>query len=249
MKKILIIFLIILTSCSKNEYQEQLIGNWNNFQIDFMTDINFENDSFVSYNFFEKSIGTWKVDSTKIYFTFLNNTKSYNRKSATYNYQLSDNKDTLYIYENRSSFHKYVYLLRVKDYWKHYLKEIDLEIELPKADFELVEIDSEKKGFDIYIGFKNDNIGIKTESAYQKHDILKRLYFFPIDKSNSHYNLIIDEKVPQKVIDSVKQILSIYPKMNFFRVYNKDSANYGKYNYSNPSNDSRKDWNWYGKYD
>ncbi|SFS81156.1 hypothetical protein [Lutibacter maritimus] len=248
MKKIIIIFLIILTSCSRNEYEKELIGNWNNFPLDFMSDITFKQDSIITYNYFEKEVGEWKADSSKIYITFLNRTKNHHRKELVLNYRISRNKDTLYTFENLDDYRKEFYLLKVKDYWKHYLKEIDLEINLPKADFEITQIDSEKKGFDIYIGFKNNKLKVKTELTYQEKKVLENLEFFSINEFNTHYNLVIDERVTQKVIDSVKDKLSVYPKMRFFRVYKKDSANYGKYNFSNPRND-RKEWNWYGKYE
>jgi len=249
MKKILIILLIILTSCSRNEYEKQLIGNWNNFPSDFMSDVRFTQDSIIIYNYFDKGFGKWKADSSKIYITFLNKRiEKHQRKELVLNYQISTNKDTLHTFENLNDYHKEVYLLKVKDYWEHYLKEIDLEINLPKADFEITQINSDKKGFDIYIGFKNDKLKVKTETAYQEKKVLENLEFSSIDKFNTHYNLIIDEKVTQKVIDSIKDKLSIYPKMSFFRVYKNDSVNYGKYNFSNPKN-GRKDWNWYGKYE
>jgi hypothetical protein len=229
---------------SRNDYEKELIANWNNYPLGYRNDITFMQDSIITFNNFEKEIGNWKADSSKIYISFYNKSKYYQLKEVVLNYRLSKNKDTLHIKDALNE----INLLKVKNYWEHYLKEIDLKINLPKPDFKTTKIDSDKKGFDIYIGFKNNKVEIKTESTYQKYNILEKLDNHLMDKIYSHYNLIIDEKVPQKNIDSVKQVLSIYPKMKFFRVYKNDSENYGKYNFSNSKND-RKDWKWYGKYE
>ncbi|HHC79513.1 MAG TPA: hypothetical protein ENK46_06505 [Flavobacteriia bacterium] len=252
MKKKLLVLILAITvfSCSRNEYEKDLLGQWNNFPIGGMSDIKFYKDSVVSYEYGEKRIGKWTADSSKIHINF-NKKFPGSKQKLTLHYKLNTHKDSL-ITKTDTILWGFV-LLRVKDHWKHYLKGIGLKINLPKANFNLVKNESTWNGVDLYAAYKNDSLTIKNESGIQLNleTDLKPLIFGErskrkeeeIDKMN--FNLIIDKKVTEQEIDSIKRILNGFPEMKIFRVYEYIGSDYGKYDVSLKGNK----WNWYGKFE
>ena len=254
MKKIFTILILafIVSNCSKNEYERELIGNWNNFPLDFRTDIKFYKDSFVSYNYNEKDIGTWKADSDKIYFVFKKSLRKHHKDSLTYFYRLSLNKDTLYSRLTSSKINEDFVLLRVKNTWKHYLNEIDLEIDLPEPDFELTRNNSMYNGIDLYVGYKNEKLIVKAQRRIQQLNkdienlvLSERAMRTENEEKYLYFNLITDKNINEKEVDSIKRILKTFPSMKIFRVYENKTADYGKYDCSGQGDL----WNWYGRYE
>jgi len=252
MKKIHLALILIITvsSCTRNEYEKELLGQWNNFPIGGMSDFKFYKDSVVSYEYGEKRIGKWTADSSKIHVNF---NKKYpgTKHKLTLHYKLNKQKDSL-ITKTDTILWGFV-LLRVKDYWKHYLRSIDLKINLPKADFNLVKNESLWNGVDLYAAYKNDSLIIKNESGFQLNleNDLKAFIFGERSKrkeeeiNQMNFNLIFDKKITEQEIDSVKRILNGFPEMKIFRVYENIGSDYGKYDVSLKGNE----WNWYGKYE
>ena len=249
MKKIIIIFLIVLTSCSKNEFEKKLIGNWNNYPNNGMTDFKFYNDSVVSTENYFSRTGKWKANDSVIFLKFPKIHPSL-RENIQLNYKLSI--DSLQIKNDFDSIYTIPALFKVENYWKHFLRELKMDIDLPKAGFKLIKNNSMIFGIDLYVGFKNKRIIIKnfrgeiqldrdiqglvfSERTFRKENEEKYLYF----------NLIIDKGVNEIKVDSLKQILNRFPEMKIFRVYENDTANYGKYDIKNTG----EYWNWYGKYE
>ena len=242
-----------MVSCSRNEYEKKIIGHWNNFPLGGKTDLKFYSDSIVSYEFAEKRTGNWEADSNKIYINY-SKKDSLLRNNYTLLYKLSTNKDSLLTKPDSSLIGlSYFVLLRVKDYWNHYLKEINLEIELPIADFNSYKRDSMDFGIDIYVGYKNNKLAVKTYGG-SKLESLERISSLvyniksTIEKkefNRLNFNLIVDQKVSEEKIDSIKKILQNFPEIKIFRVYRKDDGNYGKYDITLDGNG----WDWYGKYE
>lgn len=254
MKKIFTILILafFISSCSKNEYEQKLIGNWNNYPSGEFTDITFYEDSVVAYEYYLKRKGTWKADKSEIKLHFPKKIKGY-REYYFLDYKL--NNDSLQIKNKNDKEFVIPTLFKVSDYWKHYLRKIDLQIELPKADFKLIKNDSMNLGINLYIGYKNEKLSIKSDSRNfnQKSDLMNLAPLVFSEKAMReksedkfmYFNLIIDKNVSNKKIDSIKQILKLFPEMRHFRVYKNDSANYGKYNIKN----NGKSWNWFGRYE
>jgi len=249
MKKIIIIFLIVLTSCSRNKFEKKLIGNWNNHPNYGMTDFKFYNDSVVSTENYFSRTGKWKANDSVIFLKFPKIHPSL-RENIQLNYKLSIG--SLLIKNDFDSIYTIPALFKIENYWKHFLRELKMDIDLPKADFKLVKNNSMVFGIDLYVGFKDKKVIIKhfnkelhldkeieglifSERAMRKENEGKYLYF----------NLIIDKRVNEKKVDSLKQILNRFPEMKIFRVYENDTANYGKYDLKNTG----EYWNWYGKYE
>ena len=251
MKKIftILILVFIISSCSRNEYEQKLIGNWNNYPNGGRSDIKFYNDSVITYEYYLKRKGTWKANKSEIQFHFPKRIDGY-REYYTLDYKVLN--DTLLIKNKNDKEFLIPGLFRVSDYWNHFLRELKMDIDLPKADFKLIKNDSMVFGIDLYVGFKDKKVIINnfrkelhldseieglvfSERAMRKENEEKYLYF----------NLIIDKKVNEKKVDSLKQILKRFPEMKIFRVYKNDTANYGKYDLKNTG----EYWNWYGKYE
>lgn len=256
MKKILniILFIFILTSCSKNEYEKQLIGKWNNFPIGGMTDITFYKDSIVSYDYSDRRVGTWKADSDKIHIHFPKKIEGL-REKLTLFYRFSSDRDSLFTKLDTDTIGENFVLLRVTDKWKHYLREFDLQIDLPNANFEMIKNDSMNFGVNLYIGLRNNKLSIENERwDSNKYNILDNIHQFVFSKraqykeaetKHLYFNLIIDKNISNQKIDSIKNILRKFPNMKHFRVYKNDSANYGDYYVENYG----EYWHWYGRYE
>lgn len=249
MKKITIILLIILSSCSRNEFEKKLLGNWNNHPSEGMTDFMFYTDSVVSTERYFTRTGKWKANDSIIYLKFPKTHEGL-RENIVLNYKLF--KDSLMIKNNFDSIYTISTLYKVNSYWKHYLRELKMDINLPKADFELIKNDAVVFGIDLYIGFKDKKLIINhfrknidlvqdidaivfSERAVRKENEEKYLFF----------NLIVDNKINEYRVDSLKKILNRFPEMKIFRVYKNDTANYGKYDLTNTG----EHWNWYGRFE
>ena len=253
MKKIIILFLIILSSCSRNEYEKKLIGNWNNLPNNGMTDFQFYNDSVVSTENYFSRTGKWKANESIIFLKFPKIHPDL-RENIKLNYKLSN--DSLLIKNDFDSIFKIPTLFKVENYWKHYLREMKMEINLPKADFKLVKNDSMDLGVNLYITKKNGKLIVKSDytNQFNNSKILDNIEPFiyserairkESEEDKMYFNLIIDKNIKKQTVDSIKAILKIFPNMNTFRVYENDKADYGKYDLTN----SGEYWNWYGRFE
>jgi len=257
MKKILtiLILLLVISSCTRNTFEKELIGKWNNFPVGGRSDITFYKDSIVSFDYSNQSrIGTWKADSNKIYIHFPKKIKGL-REKLTLFYKISSDKDSLFSKLDTDTIGENLVLLRVIDKWKHYLREFDLQLDLPSADFKMIKNDSVSFGVNLYIGLENEKLSIKSDRwDSNQYNLLDEIQLFLLAEKNLvkeedvkylYFNLIIDKKISERKVDSIKNILRTIPNMKHFRVYRNDFANYGDYNIEN----SGKSWNWYGRFE
>jgi len=249
-KLTVIIVSLILLSCSKNEFEKQLIGTWNNFPTEGVNDIKLYKDSVISYEYYIKRKGTWKANKSQIKFHFPQQSLD-SRLNLNFDYKLSSNKDSLFLKATTDSIYTIPVLLKVNDVWKHYLKEVGLKIELPEADFELVKNNSTWYGVDLYLAYKNGDLKINNENGYglNIYNDLRSFIFSErsirkeeeIDKMN--FNLIVDKAVSEREVDSIKTLLKEFPEMKIFRVFKKEDSNYGKYDLTINADK----WHWYGR--
>jgi len=248
MKKILLIFLILLTSCSINEYEKRLIGNWNNYPAGGRSDIKFYKDSVITNEYHTQRKGTWSANENEIKFHFPEKIKGF-REFYTLDYQILN--DTLLIKNKNKENFVIPSLFKVSDYWTHFLREIGLKISLPKADFPLIKNNS-FLGINVYVGYKNDTLKVISSSReIQNEDDLINLILSEkaMRKENEVdsmcFNLIADKNVNIKTIDSLKNKLKTITEFKVFRVYENDTANYGKYDLQGKG----ELWNWYGRFE
>ena len=242
----------IIISCSKNKFEKQLIGTWNNYPTSGSSHMNFYKDSIISFERSVKRKGTWKASRSQIKLHFPQKNIGYS-ENFTLDYKLNKNGDSLFIKNIADSIYRTPVLFRITNDWQHYLKEIGLQIELPTANFELTRKDSTWLGIDLYVAYKNDSVIIKNEYGIElnnRNDFLSYLFGErgkikdeEIDKMT--FNLIVDKAVSEQKVDSIKALLKEMPKMKIFRVYEKFDSDYGDFDLRIKD----EKWNWYGKYE
>ena len=251
MKNILqiICLILVLISCSNN-HEERLVGNWNNFLANTgRTEFKLFPDSVVTYQYGNKDKGTWKADKSTIYFNFTDN-NSGSVKKINYNYILSDNLDSLALSSQRESSETAIFF-KINNPWERYERDMNLQIELPIADFDVIENKSRDLGVDIYVGYSNGKITMKGKEGVPLDSLKIKYYVLGLkdtvteaEKNKINYNLIADKRIAKNKIDSIKLILHMFPEMKIFRVYNNDKANYGSFDSQNMTYNS---WNWFGR--
>lgn len=246
----ILILAIFILSCSKNQYEKELIGNWNNFPAGGETTFKLYKDSIIIFELGLRRKGTWEAYKNQIKFHFPKKISGYN-ENLTLDYKLS--KDSLFIKNTTDSIFSNAVLLKINNLWDHYLKEIDMKIELPKADFELIRNDSMYYGIDLYVGFKDNKIITKsnTKPLELNKDLHSLVFSERANKTenevrNMYFNLISDKNISEKKVDSIEQVLrQSFTNMRIFRVYKNDNADYGKRDFFNQG----EIWNWYGRYE
>ena len=106
MKTLIRIILVItfLQSCSKNNINSDLLGNWKSTKSANIVELNFFKDSLIS-NAQEKTTKfSWKSDGTKIYYTQLTNINPELETDFIMEYKLNSKKDTLFLKNYNSNF-------------------------------------------------------------------------------------------------------------------------------------------------
>ncbi|ALM20547.1 hypothetical protein AAT17_04500 [Nonlabens sp. MIC269] len=106
MKNIVGILIVVtfLQSCSKNNINSDLLGNWESTKSANVVELEFFKDSLIS-NAWEKTTKfSWKSDSSKIYYTQLTNINPELETDFIMEYRLNSRKDTLYIKNLYSDF-------------------------------------------------------------------------------------------------------------------------------------------------
>lgn len=204
MKKVAIIFLIILTSCSQNEYEKKLIGIWDNSPYGG-TNFVFYQDSVCYYNYFasgRKVKGTWKANNSQIKFHFPG-TFDGHRKDMSLDYKILS--DSLFIKDLDKKEYTIPPLINTKDYWELLTRPIGLQIDLPTANFKLVR--KIKPGAIIYVGFKNGKVNIisglnkkpiKSENDIKDIVYAQRTMWKESEIDSLSFNLVIDKRVNQE---------------------------------------------------
>ncbi len=106
MKTVIQIILVMtfLQSCSKNNINSDLLGNWKSTKSANIVELNFFKDSLVS-NAWEKTTKfSWKSDGTKIYYTQLTNINPELETDFIMEYKFNSEKDTLFVKTSESEF-------------------------------------------------------------------------------------------------------------------------------------------------
>ena len=106
MKTVIRIILIItfLQSCSKNNINSDLLGNWKSTKSANVVELNFFKDSLVSRAYEKTTKFSWKSDGTKIYYTQLTNINLELETNFILEYKFNSEKDTLYLKNSESEF-------------------------------------------------------------------------------------------------------------------------------------------------
>jgi hypothetical protein len=190
--------------------KEDLIGNWyysDGNKID--SQFRFYKDSIVFINSFGwKSSLKWRIDSDKIYTSYLN------ESGPTYKFKLLNDKQTLRIEFTNDDLSESVNFIKAKNSNDFYFQNIiGLEIELPTKESEFEHIDSSHYlNFNIYAGYDVNNLVVKPDSSTDLNNLTKEVAEFKENsrdelKKHIKFNLIADKKISKSKIDSIKNLL------------------------------------------
>lgn len=251
----ILIGILLLSGCHKNdlELKKEFIGIWNNFPQGHYNEIQFYKDSAIFWNLCSKETATWKILNSKIHFTYIETPPDAQHDSWYVNYKMNHKRDSLTIRHEKSDVD--ILLLKVEDNWQHFLKGLDIQLEIPLAG-PMASLTSQRNNFpDLYIGWKGKKPVIRLDDNETNISNLLALgsalhkSFAQTEYDTIHpISLIVDTNIPESVVDSIKnEIKTIYPKnLHFFRVYCHEQiqTTYGKINPD--CTHSPYDWDWYG---
>jgi hypothetical protein len=229
------ILLIFLFSCSSSKDKEKLIGNWyakndNNTIVEFQ----FSNDSLIIYDeIFGKYSQDWEINKDKIHLTNINGFT--NKKQLTYSYRLDNSNELLNLEVLGDTIIQLPELRKAKNAFDFFKKIIDLEIELPKSTSELKNISqSNNLNFNIYAGFKHNNLVVKTDFSPNLNNLNSEVNSFRGNKREElkpflRFNLITDKNISEFQLDSIKNRLKETSIERIVRTYKNDQTDYEHY--------------------
>ncbi len=255
------LFLLIIThlfyGCFNTEldHKEKFIGIWNDFNQQGIqhNNILFNKDSIIVTSDCRKSAGTWKADVSKIYICYNFKHENFNfKKLDTISYSLNKFKDSLQLINQVSKYENL--LLKVKNDWEHYSKEIGFKIDLPQSNKKMIERDSVDFYPNIFIGKYQQKIKVrigfsKFKEKLNPKDYLKYIVLKYDYRNHDKINLIVDKNISEYKVDSIKAIIRNLGinDIKFFRVYQNKKANYGFQKLEECVVETK--WNWWGQYE
>ena len=217
MKKYVFTYLILflVTSCSRTNSKQELIGNWfysEGHKIDYQ--FRFYEDSLVMVNGsgWKRKL-MWKVDADSIYTLYTD------KPGPAYKYKLDVETQTLRLGLIQNDSSKALKFVKAKNPTEFIFdKIVGLNIDLPIYKHPLTE--SERfhmhsppyLNFNIYAGYKNGNLVVKTDSSSNLENLNKEVAEFKEDSRDElinalTFNIVADKNVSKNELDSIKNIL------------------------------------------
>ena len=189
---------------------------------------------------------SWKSSNSKIYYTQLKDLDQELKTDFILDYKLNEQKDTLFVKRETDSSYTNQFL-KIKNGFQYLKKNINLDFDLPKKENELISSGNKEFDFNIYVGYKNGKLVVKTDRYINLDGIQSEIYHFILSfneqkKEQIKYLLFADKKVPEKEIDSIKKLLKETTIKKIFRVYTNKQIDYEK-------TDWKDELNWYGEYE
>ena len=233
MKNILTyILLIFLFSCSYTKQKEKLIGNWysDNDDIYRFLEFQFYNDSLIIYDMLGKNSAQWTINNDEIYLTHLNGFT--NKKQLTYSYKLNKSNEFLNLKILGDTIIQLPELIKAKNTYDFFQKNVSIEIDLPIKDNELIPLGLPNElVFNIYAGFLDNNLIVKTDFTSDLKNLEKEVNDFKENLREElrpfvKYNLIADKNITDFQMDSIKDQLKRTSIERIFRTYKNKQADY-----------------------
>lgn len=229
MKKTLLLISITffgLFSCEKTITKSDFIGNWSttsdtnvHIDIEFYLDSMVVNESLTSHSYTDD----WVIEGSKIKQSLIRgDTSTLNRKN-TLNYKFNTAKDTLFLkHENENQYH--IKLTKINNGFNYFKNKVGINFKFKKNTQKLTPADTSSYKINIYLGFKNNKFIAKTDASNDLNSLITEvLDLNEIYPKKEHqllqYMLFIDERVPQKKIDSIKTKLDEIHRNKIFIVY------------------------------
>src|SRR5690625_1599139 len=242
MKNILAyILLIFLFSCASTQQKEKLIGNWYSNSDDNygFLEFQFYNDSLISYDKLGKTFARWEVSKGQIHLSHINGFT--NKKQLTYSYKLDKSNELLNLKILRDTIIQLPELIKAKNTYDFFQKNVGIEIDLPIKETKLEQIGLPSNlNFNIYAGFIDNNLKVKTDLASDLNNLENEVSKFKDNARDElkrflRFNLIADKNVTESQMDSIKGILKQTSIEQIFRTYKSKQADY------------KNNLNWFGE--
>ncbi|AUC76675.1 hypothetical protein [Olleya sp. Bg11-27] len=226
------ILLIFLFSCSSTQQKEKLIGNWySNSDDNFgFFEFQFYNDSLIFYDRLGKTLAQWEVDKDKIHLTDINGFT--NKKELTYSYKLNKSNELLTLKILGDTIIQFPELIKAKNTYDFFQKNIGIEIDLPIKSNELIPLNLPNNLiFNVYAGFSDNNFIVKTNSTSNLKNLEKEVSDFKKNlreelRPFARFNLIADKNITDFQMDSIKDQLKRTSIEQIFRTYKNKQADY-----------------------
>lgn len=241
-----LLVICILQGCSKKNIDNDLLGTWSSTKSLNIIDLQFFKDSLIQNAWERTTKFSWTSDGSKIQYTQLTNIDPVLETEFSFEYILNAKKDTLFIKkEADSSFSRQ--FLKINNAYQYLEKNINLDIELPKKENGLIASGNKEFDFNVYIGFKNGKLVAKTDRYINLNGIKNEVYelIFSIkeqEKEQIKFMLFADQRVSEKEVDSIKNLLNETTVNKIFRIYTNDLVDYEKSNWKDKLY-------WFGKYE
>jgi len=227
--------IVLVVSCASIKPEKKLLGKWytsdgNNI----ISEFGFYKDSLIIYDTLGSSGSVWRVSNDTLYTTFKNN------ENSIYTYQLDESKHSLSLELVGNNDLNIPTLTKAKNTFDFFQKTKDITIDLPLKHTPLEPIGFPNYlNFNIYAGFKNKVLVVKTDESKDLDNLEKEVAFFiehSRDELKPHlrFNLIADKRITETQIDSIKNIL------------NKTAIKQAYRTYKSKENTYENEMNWYG---
>jgi hypothetical protein len=226
------IFIILIFSCSSTKQKEKLIGNWysnSNKNYGFI-EFQFYNDSLISYDKLGKNFAQWEVDKDKIHLTYINGFNI--NKELTYSYKLDKSNELLDLKILGDTIIQLPQLIKAKNTYAFFQNDVGIEIDLPMKDNELIQLGfPDNLIFNIYAGFSNNSLIVKTDFSSDLKNLEKEVNDFEQNsreelKPHLKFNIIADKNITESQMDSIKDQLKRTSIERIFRTYKNRKTGY-----------------------
>lgn len=224
--------IFLLVSCISNNYKSELLGNWYFYDIPenskHLNVFKIHSDSILINSIMGTTIEKWKATKKQI---LLYDLKGYPGDSELTNeYKLKSN-DRLELKVYGDTIIEFKNIVKAQNAMDFLQKSINLKIDLPNADKELIEIGNSPFIFTIYAGYDNGRLKFLTDNYDNLSNLEKEITDFkeefdPRPFSKANFILIADKNIPNKKLDSLKQILNQTLIKRIFRAYKNDTIKY-----------------------
>ncbi|WP_417237676.1 hypothetical protein [Bizionia sp.] len=212
--------------------EKKLIGNWySSSKNRIYSELQFYKDTLVIYDSSGKTTLKWNLDEGKIYTSHLN------QSGPIYDYDLKSINLKL-VRNDTIELPKFT---KAKNAYDFFQKILNMQIDLPIKDSELIEIGFlEHLNFNIYAGYNNKELVVKTDLTPDLNNLESEVTEFK-EKSRDElkrllrFNLIADKNISEFQMDSIKNRLKTTSIEQIFRTY------------KNKQTDYKNNLNWFGQ--
>ncbi len=210
-----------------------MLGNWYAQQENKeILEFQFYKDSLIIYDILGKYTQKWKINDQTLFISSINGPTS--KLNLAFKYQLDHSKQLLQLKIAGNDTVEIPLLRKAESVFDFFQISKDVKIELPKTQSDLIPISEPKNlNFNIYAGYKNGELVVKTDSATNLDSLEIEVSKFRENsrkeiRNHLRFNLIADKNIPQCQIDSIKDRLKKTAIDRIFRTYKKHQADYNK---------------------